>query len=90
MFATVAFSMAFFGLWYLLYLYQSSTWVYVIIETDIFCHFSWAQKINLIFLNDIKTMGKSSFTNKEIKIEYIWHSVSATCADVRPKSFQNP
>lgn len=35
-------------------------------------------------------MGKSSFTNKEIKIEYIWHSVSATCADVRPKSFQNP
>lgn len=34
-------------------------------------------------------MGKSSFTNKEIKIEYMWHSVSDSCADARPKSFQN-
>lgn len=39
-----------------------------------------------MFKNYIKTMGKY-FINKEIKIEYTWHSVSDSCADVRLKHF---
>lgn len=31
----------------------------------------------------IKTMGKYSFTNKETKIEYMWHNVSDSYANVR-------
>lgn len=84
MFATVALYIAFFGLWYLSYLCQSGAWIYIMKQK--FLPFLLSAKINLIFKNYIKTIGKY-FINKEIKIEYMWHSVSDSCAAVRHKHF---
>lgn len=81
--ATVAFYAAFFGLWYFPYLYESNTWIYVMRQT-IFAISPDCKKIR--FKNYIKIMGKSAFTNKEIKIEDTWQCIDS-CAYVRLKGF---